>query len=155
MNVVRMTPGVVLGDEVVRYPADEIFLRGVGHGNVQVVEYVSTDRDGSPLHRHEWDEIEIVVEGEAEFRVGNEVTSGGRGTVQFLPAGVPHSVRIPERTARIVLVTIGPPYDGFAREMAAQFASSASLAEIADRAGEFGVTLVPGESNEVISEPPA
>ncbi len=90
-----MDAGVVRGEEVVRYPADQIFLRGIGQGNVQVMEYVSTDREGPPVHTHEWDEIEIVIDGEAEFRVGNEVTTGGRGTVQFLPAGVPHAVRVP------------------------------------------------------------
>jgi quercetin dioxygenase-like cupin family protein len=138
-----MQAGVVPGEgsEVVRYPADEILLRAVGLGNVQVIEYNSTDHDGSPPHKHEWDEIEIVVDGEAEFRVGDEVVTGARGTVQMLPAGVPHAVRIPRGTARIIMVTIGPPYDGFAREMARLQAEGAPLEQIAETAGRFGVTL--------------
>ena len=142
MNEVRIQAGVVRGEEIVHYPADEIFLRGIGHGNVQVIEYVSTDHHGPPPHTHEWDEIEIVVDGEAEFRVGDVVTAGGRGTLQFLPAGVPHAVRVPKGEARLVYVTIGAPYDGFAREMARLQAEGAPLEQIAAAAGEYGVRLV-------------
>ncbi len=142
MNQVTMVPGVVRGDEVVRYPDDEIRLRGVGHGNVQVMEYWSTDHDGPPLHSHQWDEIEIVVEGEAEFRVGDEVTPGGPGTVQFLPAGVPHAVRVLSGEARFVYVTIGPPYDGFAREMAQLMDEGATVVRLVERVVKYGVTIV-------------
>ena len=64
MNEVEMQPGVVRGEEVVRSPDDDIHLCGVGLGNVQVADYRSRDRRGSPRHSHEWDEIEIVIEGE-------------------------------------------------------------------------------------------
>ena len=141
MNHVEMHAGVVRGEETIRYPSDEIHLRGVGHGNVQVAEYVSTDRDGSPPHAHEWDEIEVVIDGEVEFTVGNEVTIAGPGSVQYLPAGMAHTVRVPVGEARVLMVTIGPPYDGFAREMARLFASSAPLADIGAAANRFGVTL--------------
>jgi quercetin dioxygenase-like cupin family protein len=141
MNQAEMRAGIVRGEEVIRYPTDEIFLRGIGHGNVQVIEYISTDRDGPPRHSHEWDEIEIVIEGEVEFTVGEEVTIGGPGTVQFLPAGVAHTVRIPHGTARLVYVTIGPPYDAFAREYARLIEAAAPLGEIVERAATFGVRL--------------
>ena len=108
---------------------------------MQVVERVSSDRDGSPPHAHEWDEIEVVIVGEVEFTVGSEVTIAGPGSVQYLPAGVPHTVRVPEGEARVLMVTIGPPYDGFAREMAQLFASNAPLADIGAVADRFGVTL--------------
>jgi hypothetical protein len=39
------------------------------------------------------------------------------------------------------MVTIGPPYDGFAREMAQLFDSSAPLADIGAAAGRYGSTL--------------
>ena len=45
MNQVEMKAGVVRGEETIHYPADEIHVRGVGHGNVQVAEYVSRDRE--------------------------------------------------------------------------------------------------------------
>jgi hypothetical protein len=44
-NQVSMRAGIVRGEEVIRYPADEMRLLGIDHGNVQVVEYLSTDRE--------------------------------------------------------------------------------------------------------------
>lgn len=141
MNQVEMQPGVVRGDETIRYAADVIHLRGVGMGNVQVAEYVSTDTDGPPRHAHEWDEIEVVIEGEVEFTVGDVVTLAGPGSVQYLPAGTPHTVRVPAGEARVLMVTIGPPYDGFAREMARLFHTGASPADVGAAATRFGVRL--------------
>ncbi len=133
--------------EIISYPADEIRLLAVDHGEVQVVEYVSTDRDGAPAHSHPWDEVEIVVDGSAEFLVGDTWTRGGPGTVQLLPKGIPHSTRIPEGEARIVMVTMGAPYAGFGREMARLFATGAPLTEIAAAAERFGVRLATGDAD--------
>jgi quercetin dioxygenase-like cupin family protein len=141
MNEVSMRPGVVRGEEVVRSPTDDIHVLGVGMGNVQVAEYRSCDREGSPRHSHEWDEVEIVIEGEVEFTIGETSTLAGPGSVQYLPAGTPHAVRVPVGEARVVMVTIGPAYDAFAREVARRFASGASLPEIAAAAERFGVRL--------------
>ena len=135
---------VLPGDqaEVVRYPADEIWLRAAGHGDVQVADYRSEDRDGPPAHSHPWDEAQIVVDGEAEFRIGDrDWVRGGSGTVQLLPRGVPHTIRIPSGSARLIQVSIGPPYDGFAREMARLFAAGAPLDEIVASANRHGVRL--------------
>jgi mannose-6-phosphate isomerase-like protein (cupin superfamily) len=137
--------GVVLrGDqaELVRYPTDDIWLRAAGHGDVQVADYCSTDRDGPPAHSHPWDEAQIVVEGEAEFRIGDgDWVRGGSGTVQLLPRGVPHAIRIPSGSARLIQVSIGAPYDEFAREMARLFTAGAPLPEIAEAANRHGVRL--------------
>lgn len=40
----------------------------------------------------------------------------------MLPAGAYHSVRVPEGTARLLFITISPPFDGTARELSAFFA---------------------------------
>ena len=57
----------------------------------------------------------------------------------MLPAGATHSVRIPEGMAKLLYVTIGPPYDGLARDLAALYASgnvtSTGVVEIAHRHG--------------------
>ncbi len=135
---------VLAGDraELVRYPADEIWLRAAGHGDVQVADYRSEDRDGPPAHSHPWDEAQIVVEGEAEFRIGDgDWVRGGSGTVQLLPRGVPHTIRIPSGSARLIQVSIGPPYDGFARDMARLFAAGAPLEEVVASANSHGVHL--------------
>jgi quercetin dioxygenase-like cupin family protein len=128
--------------ESVRYPDDEILLRNV-EGSIQVVEYASTDREGPPAHRHPWHEVEYVIEGAVEFLVGDGPwTAVGPGGVQMLAAGVPHSVRVPGGTARLLMVTVGAPYDGFARAMAEVFArDSYSLPDVVAAAGEHGVGL--------------
>ncbi len=84
----------------------------------------------------------MVVEGEAEFRIGDgEWVRGGSGAVQLLPHGVAHAIRIPHGTGRLIQVAIGAAYDGFAREMARLFGAGANLTEIAEAAGRFGVRL--------------
>jgi mannose-6-phosphate isomerase-like protein (cupin superfamily) len=129
--------------ELVRYPSDEIWLRAVGHGDIQVADYRSADRDGPPAHSHPWDEAQIVVEGEAEFRVGDgDWMRGGSGSVQLLPRGVPHTIRVPEGTARIIQVSIGAPYDAFARDMARLMAAGAPLTEMIQVARSHGVHVV-------------
>jgi quercetin dioxygenase-like cupin family protein len=128
--------------ELISYPADEIWLRAVGHGDVQVADYRSEDRDGPPAHSHPWDEAQIVVDGEAEFRIGDgDWVRGGSGTVQLLPKGVPHAIRVPAGSARLIQVSIGPPYDGFARDMARLFSEGAGLPKIVEAADRHGVRL--------------
>jgi quercetin dioxygenase-like cupin family protein len=128
--------------EVVRYPADEIWLRAVGHGEIQVADYTSTDREGPPPHTHPWDEVQIVIDGVVEFRVGDgDWIAGGSGTVQLLPVGIPHAIRIPDGEARIIPVSIGAPYDAFARDMARLFAEGAPLDRIVETAQIHGVRL--------------
>lgn len=141
MTDVQMTAGVIPGEhfETVHYPDDEIRLRVTRGGNVQVVEYLSADREGPPPHSHPWHEVEFVIEGEVEFYVNGHWTRGGPGTVQMLPTGASHAVRVPVGTARLLYITIGPPYDGMARELSALYATGQvnlpSIVEIAHRHG--------------------
>jgi len=139
-----MTAGVTDGRrfETVHYPDDEIRLRVAEGGNVQVVEYTSTDREGPPAHYHPWDEVEYVIEGEVEFYVDGAWVRGGPGTVQMLPAGSAHSVRVPAGSARLLMVTIGAPFDGFSRDLAALYAGGGvDLAGVVAVANRHGVRL--------------
>jgi quercetin dioxygenase-like cupin family protein len=126
--------------EQIAFPDDEIRLR-VTDGDVQVVEYESRDREGPPPHTHPWHEIEYVIEGTAEFFIDGEWKRGGPGTVQMLPAGAAHSVRIPEGSARLLMVTMGAPYDGFARDMAAMYDEGPSPEKVVAVATKHGVAL--------------
>lgn len=141
---VQMTAAVIDGNdfETVHYPSDDIHLRVTQGGNVQVVEYHSTDRDGPPAHYHPWAEIEYVIEGTVEFYVNGAWQCGGPGTLQMLPPGAAHSVRIPDGKARLLMITIGAPYDGFARELSALYASGAAdLTGVVAIANRWGVQL--------------
>jgi quercetin dioxygenase-like cupin family protein len=131
LTTVQMTAGIFDGSqyETVRYPDDEILLRVTNAGNVQVTEYISTDREGPPPHSHPWYEVEYVIEGEVEFYLNGEWIRGGPGTVQMLPAGTSHAVRVPSGTARLLYITIGAPYDGLARELSALYAEDKASPE--------------------------
>ena len=122
--------------EVVETPTDLVKLLVTDRGDVQVTEYVSSDREGPPPHRHEWHEVEYVIEGEAEFWLDGLWHRASAGSVQVLPAGSAHSVRIPEGEARILMVTIGAPYDQFARDLVG--VEGPAVVEVAAR---HGVTL--------------
>jgi hypothetical protein len=52
MPNLRLEAVVLPGEdaELVRYPDDEIYLRAFGHGDVQVADYGSTDREGHYDH---------------------------------------------------------------------------------------------------------
>ena len=146
-----MTAGVTPGDqfETVHYPDDEIILRVTSGGNVQVIEYISRDREGPPPHSHQWHEMEFVIDGEVEFYVNGQWTRGGPGIVQMLPAGASHSVRVPHGTARLLYVTIGPPYDNMARELSALYATEkADLRSMLEIAHRHGLQLEGDRSNQ-------
>lgn len=49
--------------------------------------------DGVPLHRHEVDEVVVVVAGLGEVRLGDETRTVGPGTVMFIAAGERHGYR--------------------------------------------------------------
>ncbi len=144
MDPLSVPSNVVTPDqfEIVRYPDDEILLRNV-EGSIQVVEYTSSDRGGPPAHRHPWHEVEYVIDGEAEFQIdGGPWQRVGPGGLQMLAAGSAHSVRVPEGTARLLMVTVGAPYDGFARAMASLFKrDDYAVEELLATAAKFGVTL--------------
>jgi quercetin dioxygenase-like cupin family protein len=144
MAQVSMRAGVFDGEryETVRYPTDEIRLRVTDAGNVQVTEYFSEDREGPPPHLHEWDELEYVIEGRVEFFIDGRWIAGGPGTVQLLPAGTPHSVRVVEGRARLLMVTIGRAYDAFAKDVAAvQAKAPVDTVELVAAAARHGVRL--------------
>ena len=60
----------------------------------------------------------------------------------MLRAGTSHSVRIPDGQPRLLMVTIGAPYDGFAKAVAGLLQRDGyTAADLVATAGRFGVTL--------------
>lgn len=45
---------------------------------------------GPRLHRHTYDEVWILEEGQVEFTVGDDTLTAGSGSVATVPAGTPH-----------------------------------------------------------------
>ena len=146
MDVEMRGAALVRADEaeVLRSPTDLIRLLVTDQGNLQVADITSTDRIGPPVHTQEWHEIEYVIDGEVEFWLDGSWHRLGPGGVQVLPAGVPHTVRVPEGEARILLVTIGAAFDAFIRDMVAlDNDSTAPGSAKGEAATRHGVKTVP------------
>ena len=63
------------------------------------------------VHAHEGaDKFYLVLQGEGEFTVGDEVKNLGAGTVIMAPAGIPHGVTNVTDERLSVLVAIAPPF---------------------------------------------
>ena len=44
-------------------------------------------------HVHNASEIILMIHGETEMEIGNEIVRGKKGDVYFLPANVPHAIK--------------------------------------------------------------
>jgi quercetin dioxygenase-like cupin family protein len=141
----RFTTGIQARESAVAFPGaggDEITLRiDAEHGEcpVAVVEGVSADRGWAPAHSHPWDEVTYVLEGEIEFIVGGERGGGGPGTIVSLPRGVSHTLRVPQGTARYLMVTLGAPSVAFLREVGEAYAEGPTFEKLVEIAGRHGV----------------
>jgi quercetin dioxygenase-like cupin family protein len=89
-------------------------------GRLTALENVIPPGQGPPVHVHAAeDESWYLIEGDLEFRLGEETRVAPEGSFVFVPRGVPHAFRNPgERPARI-LVMFSPSgmerfFDGFA-----------------------------------------
>lgn len=86
-------------------------LRGAQTGNAYAVLEQETPAGGSVprhVHRRE-DEGFYVLEGQYEFRVGNDTIRAEAGAYLFAPRGIPHALRNAGNGPARLLVTISPP----------------------------------------------
>lgn len=72
------------------------------------------------LHVHErLEEIWYVLDGELEFRVGDDTIRATAGSTVFVPPHVPHAfANRNERTAKFLLITSPPGHDRYFDELA-------------------------------------
>jgi len=69
-----------------------VHRRGFGTENVLLVMHdLAPDMDLSP-HSHEFDQIAVIVQGEAIYHVGDRDNRVGPGSVLLIPAGVEHYI---------------------------------------------------------------
>lgn len=70
-------------------------LEGYRHGTDCVVIRYSTDTvgEGPNLHVHPYDEIFHIIEGKAEFTVGNKNFEAVAGSLVIGPANIPHAYK--------------------------------------------------------------
>jgi quercetin dioxygenase-like cupin family protein len=63
------------------------------------------------LH-HNSDEVAYVLNGEITFKIGDQITVGGPGTVAFMPRGIAHAWKNTGAETARVLFTFTPPEAG-------------------------------------------
>lgn len=70
-------------------------FRGSEHGDVPVSVIVDRSRpgEGPALHRHPYDELWVVEQGEVTFTAGERSLPAGPGTVVVVPAGEFHGFK--------------------------------------------------------------
>ena len=84
------------------------YLRFLKERQMSAGLYALSPGDTDPQTAHGQDEIYQVISGRAELTVGAETTTVGRGTVVYVPAGVPHRFHHITEELR-VLVVFSPP----------------------------------------------
>lgn len=112
---------------------------------VAVFEQIAVPGSGPPLHIHkECSEALYVMEGEVEFQVGPESFNGPKGTLVFVPTGVPHRYRnTGSADARILFwFTPAARMAGYFDELANLANSRPTARELAEIARRHGVEIV-------------
>jgi mannose-6-phosphate isomerase-like protein (cupin superfamily) len=67
-------------------------FEGYQYGDVDVSFFVSDTAPGKgpDLHKHPYDEVFVVQEGELTFTVGEDILKATGGQIVIAPAGAPH-----------------------------------------------------------------
>ncbi|MBO0708782.1 MAG: cupin domain-containing protein [Candidatus Dormibacteraeota bacterium] len=70
-------------------------FRGSDHGDVPVSVIVDRSRpgEGPDLHRHPYDEVWVLEQGEVTFTAGDRALTASSGSIVTVPAGVFHGFR--------------------------------------------------------------
>ncbi|MCD9143734.1 cupin domain-containing protein [Streptomyces albireticuli] len=94
--------------EAERAANEGAYLRFLHERNMSVGLYALDAGDMDPQTPHAQDEVYMVVSGRASITVGAETTEVARGSVVYVPAGVPHRFHHISEDLR-VLVVFSPP----------------------------------------------
>ncbi|MEY9838553.1 cupin domain-containing protein [Streptomyces sp. 846.5] len=84
------------------------YLRFLNERHMSVGLYALDQGALDPQQPHKQDEVYVVVSGRAYLTVGDETTTVGRGSVAYVPAGMPHRFHHISEDLR-VLVVFSPP----------------------------------------------
>lgn len=115
-------------------------------GALAVLEYdVPPSFPGPPLHRHAFDELFYVLEGELAFRLGDSAVTLEAGGCVYVPGNEPHTFSNPSAEPARMLVVMSPEgFEGFFRAVAAATAGRGmpDPETMARLNAEHGVTIV-------------
>ncbi|MEU3751872.1 cupin domain-containing protein [Streptomyces olivoreticuli] len=94
--------------EAERAANEGAYLQFLRERNMSVGLYALDAGDSDPQTPHAQDEVYMVMSGRAAITVGEETTEVARGSVVYVPAGVPHRFHHISEDLR-VLVVFSPP----------------------------------------------
>ncbi|URM90630.1 cupin domain-containing protein [Streptomyces sp. MRC013] len=94
--------------EAERVANDGAYLQFLRERSMSVGLYGLDAGQLDPQQPHKEDEVYLVVSGRGSITVGTETTQVGRGSVVYVPAGVPHRFHHITEDLR-VLVVFSPP----------------------------------------------
>ncbi|GGZ16732.1 hypothetical protein GCM10010387_06690 [Streptomyces inusitatus] len=94
--------------EAERAANDGAYLQFLRERNMSVGLYALEAGELDTQRPHQQDEVYLVVSGRAAITVGPETTQVGRGSVIYVPAGVPHKFHHVTEALR-VMVVFSPP----------------------------------------------
>jgi quercetin dioxygenase-like cupin family protein len=92
-------------------------------GAVEVLEVTGPEGDGPPPHiHHERDELFYVLQGKAEFTLGQEQAAADAGSFVFIPRNTRHGFKL-GRDAKLLVWVAPAGLEGFFRELGAGMAA--------------------------------
>jgi quercetin dioxygenase-like cupin family protein len=79
-----------------------------------VMDFRVTPGTESARHVHQnEDELYYILDGEAEFVIGEETHAGFPGTLVFVPRGMPHHLKVTSGALRALLILTPPGFERF------------------------------------------
>lgn len=107
-------------------PGPKVLLRSEqSDGELAVIEIGggSPQRQGPPLHHHDFDETFYMLEGELTFRLRDELFTRRAGELAFAPRNVPHTyANLSGAPARALLVCTPAGFERYFDRIAARIA---------------------------------
>jgi len=106
---VSSAPRLMEAESLRRRTGGSPLFEGADHGGVAVSVFMvdAAPGEGPRLHRHPYDEVFILHDGEATFTVGDESLLAHGGQVVVGPREVPHKFRN-SGSGRLRMTTIHP-----------------------------------------------
>jgi quercetin dioxygenase-like cupin family protein len=87
-------------------------------GRFSLIDMLVPPGGGPPLHRHDFEEAFVVIDGEIELTFRGETQRAGAGTVVNIPANAPHKFRnASDRPAHLLCLCATPGQEQFFLEV--------------------------------------
>ncbi|MFP5351940.1 MAG: cupin domain-containing protein [Actinomycetota bacterium] len=117
-------------------------------GSLGAIIQKVTKASNPPLHVHaNEDEAWLVIDGEIDFHLGDDVVRATPGTFVFAPRGLPHSFDVVTPEAQLLILVTPGGFEGMFRELgaplgAAEGAPPIDPARVEEVAGRYGLEIV-------------